>query len=67
MFDSSKKKKNEKPSSISCWEENGIDYEDIIMQRLQTYQNLTKETKLIALQLKIIHNIVATKKNMIGK
>ena len=33
-----------------------------IMESLQTYRNVTKETVLIAMQLKLVHNIVATNK-----
>ena len=32
------------------------------MESLKTYRNVTKETFLIAMQLKLVHNIVATNK-----
>ena len=58
------KKKYEIPNSVRYWHMLGMLDENRILKSMAIYRNSTKETYLLALQLKIIHNIVATGKKM---
>ena len=56
------KHKLEKPLSLEFWRRNGVGEDKLIMESLKTYRNVIKETFLMAMQLKLVHNIVATNK-----
>ena len=50
------------PTSIKSWEGMGLLDAHCLNKSLEVYRKCTKETSLIAMQLKIIHNIIATNK-----
>ena len=52
----------EKPSSIKHWVKWGLQDENRILESLELYRTVTKETYLITMQAKIIHNAIATNK-----
>lgn len=54
--------KIEKPVSLVYWESVGLNDETKILQSLAIYRKATRETYLLAMQLKIIHNVIATNK-----
>ena len=54
--------KEEKPTSLTFWNKVGIANEETVLRSLNSCKNATKETTLIAMQFKIIHNIIATNK-----
>ena len=54
--------KEEKPTSLAFWNKAGIANEETVLSSLNSCKNATKETTLVAMQFKIIHNIIATNK-----
>ena len=56
-------KKFEPPTNVHYWQNVRIS-KDVVLSSIETIKKCTKETYLIALQVKIVHNILATNKKM---
>ena len=54
-------KKIKTPSSVHYWQNEGIS-KNIVLSSIDTIKKCTKETYLIALQMKVVHNTLATNK-----
>ena len=57
-------KKTKLPASINFWISIGIPIEERIKTCLEMCRQATKETSLIAMQFKILHNIIATNQKL---
>ena len=54
--------KSEKPHSLCYWYSSGFNDEERIISSFMAHRIVTKDTRLLALQFKICHNIIATNK-----